>query len=94
MIRTEGQPQTEQQKIDDVVAELRNRGLYNDTCPRCRRSTNWATDFFQMPVAPSTTGMGLAVFPQLNAFIPIVSFTCTNCGYMMNHNLRILGKEK
>jgi hypothetical protein len=84
--------QAEQQKINEVIAELRKRGLYDDRCPRCR-TTNWGTNFFQLPVAP-ITAPGFYVAPQLNSFIPVVLFTCSNCGYMVHHNLKILGKDR
>jgi hypothetical protein len=81
-----------QQKINEVVAELRSRGLHDDRCPRCR-TTNWSVDFFQLPIAPIGAG-GYSPGPLLNAFVPVASFTCMNCGNTINHNLKILGKDK
>ena len=85
-------PPEAQKQVDEVVNELRRRGLHDDRCPRCKAS-RWATDFFQMPVAPIGAG-GYTVGPLLNAFIPVVCFTCTNCGNTVYHNLRVLGKVK
>jgi hypothetical protein len=85
-------PEAAQNQVNDIVNELRRRGLHDDRCPRCRTS-NWATDFFQMPIAPIGVG-GFTVGSLLNAFIPVVCFTCTNCGNTLYHNLRVLGKVK
>lgn len=82
-----------QQKINEVVEALRQRGLFDERCPRCRRSDNWGTDFCQIPAAP-IDAPGFYIAPQLNSFIPVVLFTCTNCGYMVYHNLKVIGKDK
>jgi hypothetical protein len=83
----------EQKKVNDVVAELRRRGVFDERCPRCKRSTNWGANFFQMPVAP-TQAPGFYIAEQLSTFFPVVSLTCTNCGYMVYHNLKVLGLDK
>ena len=84
-----------QRKINEVVGELRKRGLHDDRCPRCR-TTDWTTDFLQIPVAPLSMSFqpNIPVSPTMSAFVPVVLFTCINCGYMVNHSLRILGIDK
>ena len=81
----------EQQRIDKLVAELKRRGVSTDMCPRCR-TFDWVVDFFQMPVTQegfvSPFGQGIT------GYLPVVSFSCKNCGYLMYHNLKIIETPK
>ena len=84
-------PGYEQERIDGLVAELKQRGVSTDMCPRCR-TFDWTVDFFQIAVAHegwvSPLGQGVT------GYLPVACFSCKNCGYLMYHNLKILETPK
>jgi hypothetical protein len=81
-------PSEVQSKIDQLIVELKKRGVASDKCPRCN-TFDWAVDFLQIPAGPvGAAGYNVPSPPTL--FIPVASFACRNCGYMMYHNMRVL----
>jgi hypothetical protein len=82
-------PGSEQARIERLVAELKRRGVKSDYCPRCG-TFDWEVDFFQQPAA--SEGTTAPLLGRLVGYIPVASFGCKNCGYMMYHNLTVLEK--
>jgi ribosomal protein S27AE len=74
--------------VDDVLAELRKRGVKHDRCPRCE-----VFDWLVEPVAVEMIPMRGPYFPAsfFKAHMMAARFVCNNCGYTMFHDLTILG---
>ena len=87
----QGTRKTQQERVNEIVSELRKRGLHDDRCPRCH-TTNWDCNFVHIPLAPLTMGLQpiTGYVPTASAFVPVVLFTCLNCGYLIYHNLNVL----
>ncbi len=83
-------------KIEQVLTLLRQRGAVpaQDYCPRCGQ-INWNVDLLLVQVqVPGDPGpLPFLTPPRTSSFIPTLTFTCTNCGYMFMHNLNILGVQ-
>jgi len=76
--------------INEALKVLKERGVKNDTCPRCETS-DWSVDSIAIGVirlqgVPAQLPM--SYFPGQIALLQIV---CKNCGYTMFHNLNAIG---
>jgi hypothetical protein len=83
-----------QERINQIVAKLKERGVQSDYCPRCN-VFDWSVDFLQMPAAPERDAYAALFghttpFSTSPGFIPVACFACKNCGYMLYHDLRVL----
>jgi len=90
------------ERMNMALERLRSRrALHDDYCPSCS-TQNWNVEFMAIPSTPlprapletGPTGSRLmfALPPNYqSSYIPALTFTCTNCGYMKMHNLAVLG---
>jgi len=78
-----GDPET----INKAVSVLRARGASAE-CPRCR-TKNWIAELvaFAASPLPHIPGGGVSI----GSYVPALSMTCKNCGYVAMHNLVTLG---
>lgn len=84
-------PGYQQNRIDNLVAELKRRGVTSDRCARCG-TVDWNVDFFQLPAAKE--GFVSPLGQGIEGYIPVACFSCKNCGYLMYHNLNIIETRK
>jgi hypothetical protein len=42
-----------QEKIDEIIAELKSRGVQSDYCSRCN-AFDWSVEFLEIPARPAT----------------------------------------
>lgn len=89
------------ERMNEALAALRARGVQNDYCPRCN-TDNWNVDFLGIPSIPlpkqglnipRNTVLHLGISSS-SGYIPTLTIVCSNCGYMMMHNLHVLGLWK
>jgi hypothetical protein len=87
------------QRVNEAVKKLKERGaLKQDPCPQCGVFT-WevvflATPSLELPKVDMDTLTNILRMGATSSswvYIPVVSLTCRNCGYVMNFNLRYLG---
>jgi hypothetical protein len=83
-------------KVEQAVAAMKDkRGEFqDDNCPRCHVQ-DWNADLVEIPVKSQMTiaSIGLAggYHPTGDSTLPALGLVCQNCGYMIFHNLNILG---
>lgn len=85
-----------QSRINQIIAELKKRGVATDNCPRCA-VFDWSVDFLEIAARPATSpAVPLSSLLRMDSsvaatgFIPAVVFVCKNCGYTMFHNINVL----
>lgn len=72
--------------LDKAVKALREKGV-PATCPRCGQN-NWAAETLGYLVITDLSSSALTLPPPL---VPVLSLTCLNCGFLVLHNLKVLG---
>jgi hypothetical protein len=88
--------QSAQERIQKGIEELNRRGVKTDNCPRCN-TIGWTADLIEMSARSAHAIPGGQLFPrsaaydQAGGFIPLLGFTCKNCGYAVLHDLNVLG---
>jgi hypothetical protein len=94
-------PISPQDRINRALAILRQRGVLDDRCPRCKTS-NWNIDLIEVPATsalsmPSSNWVPFfeytnpVVNRQPTGVLPMLSLVCKNCGNTIFHNLNVLG---
>ena len=81
----------EEQK--EIVAKLQERGVKADKCPMCGNGKFIITDGYfnhQVLARNAIIANGGAIYIG-GTSIPTVAITCTNCGFISQHSLGILG---
>jgi predicted nucleic-acid-binding Zn-ribbon protein len=79
-------------KIQQALSVLAQRGVKNDSCPRCG-NLDWNVDLVEIP---ARSALLYVAFPALapeteDGFISLLTVVCRNCGNTLFHNLEILG---
>ena len=89
-------------RMNAALDKLRSRhALQDNHCPSCR-TDNWNVDFLAIPstplpgapsgISPGGSRFVFALPPTYqSSYVPVVTFVCTNCGYMKMYNLNVLG---
>lgn len=87
-----------QEQIQQVIAELRKRGVKvdADSCPRCRKG-DFNVDILDINVTSVMSRQNILTSPssfawtrEPNSSVKVFSVVCVNCGYTMFHNLSVL----
>src|SRR5262249_34913279 len=73
--------------FNSIVAALREKKV-QDACPRCRTS-EWNVDAGSL-VASVGSMAGFSIPPPT---LPVLIFTCANCGFIAMHHLQALGLD-
>jgi predicted nucleic-acid-binding Zn-ribbon protein len=88
--------QSPQERIQRGLDELKRRGIKCDNCPRCN-TAEMNVDLIEMSArsaGPIPSGLPFprsSTYDQVGGFIPLLNFVCKNCGYVMFHDLNVLG---
>ncbi len=81
------QPAEVKALAERTIAALKSKGI-SGTCPRCSRQS-WTVEL--LGVLVTTYPAAGAVFSIPPPHLPSAVLTCTHCGFMAMHNLKVLG---
>jgi ribosomal protein S27AE len=77
--------------VEKALAELKNRGVIHDHCPRCE-TFDWGVEPVAVSVMPLTNSSALPLYAYSSrAHTSLLQITCKKCGYTMFHNLKTIG---
>lgn len=92
--------QPNEQRVASTIAKLKERGaLKTDLCPQCN-VFSWNVDFIALLTQktqqdannPTSTVVSFGPDPTAQPYyVPMISLACTNCGYTIMFNLKLLG---
>ncbi len=95
-------PGSPQDRISRALATLRQRGVLDDRCPRCKTS-DWNIDLLEIPATSALSATSPSGWVPLGAYstyfvkqqsggiLPMLAVVCKNCGNTIFHNLNVLG---
>jgi hypothetical protein len=88
--------QSPEERIQKAVDELKGRGVKSDHCPRCD-TADWNMDLIEVSARSPLAIPSGQLFPrssdyqQAGGFIPLLGMVCKNCGFVLFHDLHVLG---
>jgi predicted nucleic-acid-binding Zn-ribbon protein len=85
--RTSGSEE-ELPRLDEKLTRILEERNLGAECPRCG-SNEWLVDRLALPVL----SLPVTDFQAPRPDVPMLFFTCRNCGWIAMHSLKILGIE-
>jgi hypothetical protein len=79
----------DKQRQEEIIKVLQEKGA-SGSCPRCSNLQFEVIGEAMIPLAPPRGSFWGPGAPE----IPVILVSCTNCGYIAQHAMRLLGLKR